>query len=366
MSFSVDTAALARLPDLLQRLGDDARASRDYLARHSDLKGGEGLFNIVLGGHRTAIAHVSAFLDQLIVAAGGQADNVRAAADLYATTDARAAAALDATMPTVPDSPRWPHDRRSGQAFADRAEPQGVLAPPPDYTGEYSFEFKYESSFSPASYVRWLIWEVTALAAKFNLCDRPIDIYLEFVIPWLGDWAALRACADVYATLAHATAAMSANVNGGASDSGPAWSGNAADACRRDLADTGHALAGARARLQELEAEYVSVSETTLKQAEAVAGLLVVATDMAVMALLALEAAAASAPTIGGAVAGAAAAGAAVWKLIETISKIADCYKIAHYGAKAFAGALEGFSVVDPGDPLPAVSGGGPLVPAGR
>jgi hypothetical protein len=173
--------------------------------------------------------------------------------------------------------------------------------------------------------------------------------------PWLGDWAGFRACADVHQNLGRTTVAMNANVRNGSVDSQFAWTGNAAGACRRDLSKIGTALEQAEPKLNELSTEYKSVAESTFKLADSVAGLLVVAVDLALLALLELEAAAASAPTVVGGIAFGGAAAITIWKLIETAGKILDCIKVAEYGAKAFTSGLNGFSVIDPKGPLPSL-----------
>jgi hypothetical protein len=356
MSFTVDVAALAGLPPLLTRLDEDSRAGRAYEDKNTQLGAGEGIFNLVLGGHRTAVARVDAFFDALSGAASQEAGRVRGALDGYRRTDLAAAAKLDATMPATEKVLWLPLDPGGSTGFKDRFEPQTHLTPPPDYSADYSFEMKWYSYLSPTSYVRSLIWEVTSLAARLGICDRPIDIFMEWLKPWLGDWAGFRACADVHERLGKSTIAMNANVRAGASDAQFAWTGNAADAAQHDLHTISSALFGAEPKLNELAAEYRSVAESTFKLADSVAGLLVVAIDLAVMALLELEAAVATSETVVGAVVFGGAAAATVWKIIDISGKILDCIKTAEYGAKAFSSGLEGFSVVDPKGPLPALA----------
>jgi hypothetical protein len=356
MSFSVDVAALAGLPPLLNRLGEDARASRAYEDKNTQLGAGEGIFNLVLGGHRTAVAQVNAFFDTLGTVADQEEGRVLGALDGYRRTDLASAAKLDATRPSIDGVPWMQPDPGGSKGFSDRFEPQTNLTPPPDYSGDFGFEMKWSSYLSPTSYVRELIWEVTFLAARLGLCDRPIDVFTEWLKPWLGDWAAFRACADVHERLGNATASMGWNVRSGAVDSQFAWTGNAADASRHDLHTIDMALQQAEPKLDDLSKEYKSVAESTFKLADAVAGLLVVAMDLAVMALIELEAAVATSMTVVGAVAFGAATAATVWKIIEVAQKILDCIKLAESGAKAFSAGLEGFSVVDPKGPLPALA----------
>jgi len=367
MSFTVDVAALAGLPPLLTRLDEDARAARAYEDKNTHLGvSGEGIFNLALDGHKTAVAQVDAFFDTLSAASGEEAGRVQGALAEYRRTDLAAAAKLDATIPSFADALWLPLEPSGSAGFKDRAEPQTHLTPPPDYSAEYSFEMKWYSYLSPTSYVRSLIWEVTSLAARLGILDRPIDVFIEWLKPWLGDWAGFRACADVHERLGEATIAMNSNVRSGAVDSQFAWTGNAADAARHDLHTISAALFGAEPKLKELSAEYKSVAESTFKLAESVSGLMVVAIDLAVMALLELEAAVATSETIVGAVAFGGAAAATVWKIIDVSSRILDCIKMAQYGAEAFSSGLAGFNVIDPKGPLPDLAlDSAPSIPGG-
>jgi hypothetical protein len=354
MGFSVDIAALGGLPRQLDRLGEDAAAGRDYVDRYTQLGLGEGIINLVLGGHREATKQVSQFFRTLGSAAQGQSKGLNSALASYRSTDLAAAAAFDAKLPASDWPPRDRHV--NSFSFADRDEPQDTMTPPPDYSGEYRFEMKWHSYLSPTSHVRNVIWEATGLAAKLGIGDRPIDVFVEWLKPWLGDWAGFRACADVHQNLAAASVTMGVNVLSGSLDSEFVWNGNAANASRHDLAIIGDALNLANTKLNELSAEYRSVAENTYKLAEAVAGLVVVAADIAAMALLELTAA------MGGGLGAAMNVGMAVgkiWQIIEIGMKILDCIKIAESGAKAFTAGIDGFSVIDPKGPLPSLASAG-------
>lgn len=352
MGFSVDVAALAGLPRQLDRLADDAAAGSDYVNRHTRLGTGEGIFNLVLGGHREATKQVSQFFRLVDMAAEGTSKGTTTALVHYRSTDLDAAAAFDAKLPAGA-SPHTDPDMGS-LGFADRGEPQNIMMTPPDYSSQYRFEMKWQSYLSPTSHVRNVIWEATGLAAKLGIIDRPIDVFIEWLKPWLGDWAGLRACADVHHNLAVATLTMSANVRSGSIDSQPVWAGNAADSCRRNLANIGSALNHANTKLDELSAHYVKVADNTFKLAEAVSGLVVVAADLAVMLLLELYAG-----PVGAAINLAMSVGK-IWQIIEIGMKILDCIKIAEYGTKAFTAGMSGFTVVDPNGSLlsPATNGG--------
>lgn len=356
MGFSVDVAALAGLPRQMNRLGEDAAAARAYVDRHTQLSSGEGIINIVFGGHREATAKVSTFYRMLNAAADRQSNAVAAALNHYRQTDLAAAAALDARL-AVTNTPLTQPDMGS-LGFADRGEPQNGLTAPKDYSGEYRFEMKWNSHLSPTSYVRRAVLEFTELAVSHGLLDRPIDVFTEWVKPILGDWPGFRACADVYENLANAALTMSANVRSGGIDSQFVWKGNAADSCRLDLNRTCDALNLANARLHELSAEYRSVAESTYKMAEAIVGLLMVAADIALAGVADLAVSKGN-PAV--AIGHQLVTGAMnVWRLIEIAMKVFDCIKIAQSGAKAFTSGMEGFNIIDPKGPMPSLAGGMP------
>jgi hypothetical protein len=358
MGFSVDVAALAGLPRQLDRLEGDTAAAHAYAQRYTQLNGGEGIINLILGGHREATRKVSGFFGLLNAVADGRSNAISAALNHYRKTDLAAAAALDAKLPALPSPPKI--DPVLGSAgFVDRGEPQSDLTAPKDYSSQYRFEMKWHSYLSPTSHVRNTIWQATEVATRLGILDRPIDIFIEWLKPFLGDWAGFRACAEVHERLANATITMSTNLRSGSNDSQYVWTGNAADASRRDLGLVADAVKLANGKLTELSAEYRSVAESTFKLAEAVTGLVVVAADLAAMALLELLVAVRGGPAIG--VAAHVVVGArSIWQLIEVGMKIFDCIKIAESGAKAFTSGMEGFNIIDPKGPMPGLGSGIP------
>jgi hypothetical protein len=358
MGFSVDVAALAGLPRHMGRLGEDAAAARAYVDRYTQLSSGEGIINQLLGGHREATRKVRVFFQMLDAAAERQGNAVSAALNHYRQTDLAAAAALDAKLTVITQTPHTQPDMGS-LGFADRGEPQNGLTAPPDYSGQYRFEMKWYSYLSPSSHIRSAILEFTEMATAIGLLDRPIDVFNEWLKPWLGDWAGFRACADVYENLASSALTMSANVRSGSIDSQFVWTGNAADSCRLDLNDTCDALNLANTRLHELSAEYRSVAESTYKLVEAVVGLLMVAADIVAMGLADMVAASRGGPGV------ALSAHFVqsfhnILRLVDVAMKVFDCIKIAEAGAKAFASGVEGLNVIDPKGPMPSLAGGMP------
>jgi hypothetical protein len=88
MSFSVDTAALAGLPALLDRMQEDARGGTTYLKAETDINWtGEGIINILSGGHRHVQDEIRTFLGTVETGvAGPTAAAVRASIEYYNRT----------------------------------------------------------------------------------------------------------------------------------------------------------------------------------------------------------------------------------------------------------------------------------------
>jgi hypothetical protein len=365
MGFSVDTATLGGLPSLLDRLGDDAHASRLHLVKHTDLAGGEGLLNLILGSHRALVAEVKDFFGTVEgKLAAPLSTGVRVAVNYYRQTDAAAAAAFDATLPATTVGGLPTMIGGGPGSFGDRAEPQDALVPPRDYSGTFELEHLFPPLLSPGGMSRDVVWRVTALGTTLGACDRPIDPYIECVRPFVGDWAGFRACADVFEHLAVATERMSANVYSGAIGVQSCWQGNAADGCRGVLVRTERALAAAANPLRLLAERYKTVAEKTHDIAGKVAGLLVEAVDYAAMALLAVALAGVTGKTIVGGIAFSALAIERIVKCVETLHRIALCVKAATEVVLLGMKAAKGLNIVSTDLSLPSLPSGAAALPS--
>jgi len=365
MEFSVDTASLAGLPKLLDRLGDDARASRVYLRTHTDLGwAGEGLINALKGGHVAAVRKVQRFFETVEgQLAGRMSTNVQVAVNYYRRTDLSAAAALDATVPRAPAAGLPAMVGAGPGSFADRAEPQTCLVPPRDYSADFGLEQLFAPWFSPVGIARELIWKVTGLAVTLGILDRPIDPFIEFVRPFVGDWAGLRACAEVFERLGAASVYMGWNVHGGALSTHGSWNGNAADGCRNVLSRAEAALSGAESPLRELAQQYKDVAEKTHDIAGKVAGLLVEALDWAVIAMAEYTAAGLTAETVVGGVVFYGLAIMSITRCAEVLRDIATLVKAAAEIVLLADKSVHGFNIITPDVNLPGVPAAAPVLP---
>ena len=238
MKFSVNLTALPGLTELLYRRRDDLLAGQVFVNTHATLKIEQaGLLNYCLGSHREVVAAVGDFLAE---AAHFRADYLGAAVascvTYYQRTDVAAAAALDATYRSGridghPGVPQPSADQGLGPHIFDETSCSVGYPEPKDYHFEHPPIESMLDRASPTTQWREAVWEVTALLAKAGFLDKPVDIFGEFIEPLSGDWAAFRACADVWATVADRIGVNADWIGHGARVLPMVWTGNAATDC---------------------------------------------------------------------------------------------------------------------------------------
>lgn len=273
------------LPALLDRLGEDGRLAATHSDMHTEVpRTGEGIINLLAGGHEHVRDEIRTFF--LAVdgdVAGPAATRVRDSLTAYADTERRNAEALARIVPGT-SSGDVPGAAGSVDAFADRVEPSSHLAPPPDHEATFPHEPGWWDIASPGALLRDSIWAVTDVATGMGICDRPYDIYEWVLKPVVGDWAAIRECADVLVSLADAAAAMSTNVADAAGTTTSLWTGDAGDGCARYLFRAAEALAAAEQPLRATATEYVAAAQAMNDLRGALTALLDQVADAAIMA----------------------------------------------------------------------------------
>lgn len=282
--FVVDPATLRGLSLLLDRLGEDGRAAAAHTAASTAIPwAGEGLINLLAGDHEEVREQVRGFfLDVDRRLAGPAADRVRQASADYLAADREAAAELAELGPPSTSPGAGPGPR--GDAFADRADPVRRLRPPADHEATYPHQPHWSDLASPGALLRDAIWGVTEAAAGLGLIDRAYDPYEWVLKPVVGDWAAVRGCADVFAGLADAAADMSRNLDGAASATAALWSGAGGAACAAHLSDAAGGLGGAQRPLRQVAEAYHRAAEAMNHLRNTLASLLNDIADAAIMA----------------------------------------------------------------------------------
>jgi hypothetical protein len=304
VTFAVDLTALAGVPAMLHRLADDAAACREHVGEQydrldgpiplRDTNGGAGLINRIAGNHSRIRREVLGFFDGVRSSADRRGDAVAEAVASYVSVDQRTAAALDALLaPTPPDpaagrarslQPQWEQVRATEQLH-----PTQSLRPVADLRASRPYQPAWGDVFSPTSLARDAVWHLTGLAARIGLCDHAHDPMDDLVIPFVGDWAGMRACGEALGHLADATRALAANAGWIAIRVEGAWLGNAADACWDRLRRLERPITQAPRVLAQMSAAYLDVCDK-IQSAEELAEFAVTELlDWAAAALLAAE-----------------------------------------------------------------------------
>ncbi|HKN54130.1 MAG TPA: hypothetical protein VJX66_16630, partial [Amycolatopsis sp.] len=191
MSFTVNAAGLAGLPDQLDRLQLDALRGSAYVGDHAKLSYG-GVLNDITADHERIRHDVRGFLEKL---GGPVAGN-------YGATSYSSSAL--------------------GARFRDVAKPTDHYVAPPDHHTEFPDEPFQLNIITPASTGRQLIIKATELAESLGLGHR-WDPYEEILKPLTGDWSGMRASADVYGNVGDAVGAMTMNLRTMAYDVPEVW-----------------------------------------------------------------------------------------------------------------------------------------------
>jgi hypothetical protein len=289
MEFSVNTAALPGLADMLNRRRDDLFASRDYVDVHTHISAhGQGIFNLLIGGHTQIVAGVKQFLtlaaeERAARYSGAVTDSV----SYYSRSDAQSAAALDASYRGTDAGGYPPLSRRRAdqglgpEVFTDNSCNPGLPAP-----RDQRFQFRIIQSgfdvFSPTRTIRTRVWDASSLLVKFGLMDHPVDVFDEIIHPLVGDWAAYATCSEAFQSLATVLDFESDSTNHAANAVHQLWTGNAADSCQFALDVFGFDLRTGADTVRALGTLYAQCSDQIQRQAELLDDYLTILGDTAV------------------------------------------------------------------------------------
>lgn len=266
MGFRVDEGGLQGMVEFSTRLGEDATASRRYFDNNTDINWtGEGLINILTGGHQSVQEHVSKYLGSINnPIATGLNEQLSGSLDYYRSTDDANEARLDeayrggdvgeakqGTEPTNSNAPR----------FADLYTIEDFLKQVKDYNADFPYEPNWKDIISPSSLLRDAIWKVTEAGTSLGICDRPYDPFEVVLKPLIGDWAGMRACADVFENLGNALQAMGDNIQHAAEGTSEVWEGNAGSNAQAYLYNLSKPPRNCQQPLLDLAKEYKEAAQ---------------------------------------------------------------------------------------------------------
>lgn len=371
MGFSVEPSAVAALAEQQERLQEDANKGKSYVAQRTDLDwSGEGLINLVAGGHRSVQQQVEDFLGKLAdPTSASTAEAFSQAAKYYRSTESSEAERVDRTYPESNVGAAKHGDdtvKANVGAFKDVTDPAEQYKPPKDYNGEFPYEPNWKDLISPASLLRDAIYKVTEAATSLGICDRAYDPFEVVLKPVCGDWAGLRACADVYRNVGSAATEMATNVRWSAQNLEERWTGNAADSAEVHLLNLAKALDGAKGPLEKIAKEYESAANGAHDFSASIGVLLSDLADAAITAAASTGITALAGST-GVGLPIALVVGAftltRVYKVVKGIKDIVDLLVRFEAAMKTFDSAGNDFGKVDEQSPLPKLPGGAPTVP---
>ena len=212
-------------------------------------------------------------------------------ATCYESTDQASAAQLDATYPPaylgdarehtdyVPIEP--PED--TGR-FGDMSEPQERLRDVKDYTDELNGSPGWWEASSPMAMFGAAIEATSWIAVQLGWREHPFDLQAEVVKPFVGDWAGVRAAADVFGDLSNLCRTTAINVNWASQGTEEVWQGRAGEGCALHLMNAGRSVHEARKPLDELSKQYKTASEEMVTFRDAVVNVINEIGDAAISA----------------------------------------------------------------------------------
>jgi hypothetical protein len=331
--FNVQPAALRQLAQLVDRACEDVAAGQQHLAKMQDFKGGEGVINNLTAGHRDAFQSLNDWLSKLADPTLTSVSRAISDADTYyERTDHASAEKLDSTYPAadVAESrKRTGYVSAPGEpaAFQDVSEPQGRLQPVSDYEIQLKGKYDWWDGFSWMARVGAAIDTVSHVAAWLGILDRPINFWDEIVKPWVGDWAGVRAAADVLNNVGWNLLDVGTNIQWASQGTQQVWQGRAGDGAAVHLMNLVKPFEDAYPPIDNLAGQYKTASEEMTKHRDAVVNVLQAIGDAAIAAAISAGAAGGAASTgIGMPIAILAGGFSAynIYKVADGIEKIFD------------------------------------------
>ncbi|OLF15342.1 hypothetical protein BU204_22110 [Actinophytocola xanthii] len=282
--------ALRQLAAQVDRAREDVVAARTHLAKIQEFQGGEGVVGRLTGGHRDVYNALDSWLGELAhPTLSSVAQAVRDSAAYYERTDQTSAQRLDAAYPAADAAEqRKQTGYISGPGapaeFQDVQEPRGRLSKIKDYREELNGDYDWWDAFSPMTAIGAALEAVSHVAVWLQALDRPIDPWDEIVKPWVGDWAGLRAAADVLNDVRWALNDVGINIQWASQGCQAVWRGNAGDGAAVYLMRLVTPFEQAHEQLREIVDQYRLASEEMVRMRDAVVNILKGVGDAAIEA----------------------------------------------------------------------------------
>ncbi|MGQ0839856.1 hypothetical protein [Actinokineospora sp.] len=335
MTFTVQPAALRELAGLLDRAREDVDKSKTYFAKMENFAGGEGLVNLLVGGHRESYQALSDWLGKLSnPTLTGVSQAVTDSANYYQNTDNASAEKLDGTYPETNVTEIREHTGyvpieppEGTGSFGDVTEPTTHLAEPKDYHAELDGSPNWWDVFSPMAQIGNAIETVSNVAVWLGWLEHPYDPQAELVKPFVGDWAGVRAAADILRNVGHAAHSTATNIQWASQSTESVWQGNAGNGAAVYLMNMATPLNDVWGPVDKLAGTYVKASADMTELRDAAVNILNQIGDSAIQAAAAAAVGGGAATTgVGLPVTGLAAlfAGYKIHRVIDGIRTLCD------------------------------------------
>ncbi|MDQ3404132.1 MAG: hypothetical protein M3548_12145, partial [Actinomycetota bacterium] len=199
----------------------------------------------------------------------------------YENTDGTAAENLDRTYPET--NVTWIREH-TGYTGYTTIEPTAHLVEPKDYHGELDGTPNWWDLFSPMAQIGNAIETVSQVAVWLGWLDNPYGPQAELVKPFVGDWAGVRAAADVLRGVGHAVHGVGTNINWASQSADVVWQGNAGAGATVYLMNMARPLDEIWAPIDKLTGEYVRAAEEMVTSRDASVNILNQIGDAAIQA----------------------------------------------------------------------------------
>jgi hypothetical protein len=237
VGFTVQPAALRELGALLDRAREDVDSARAHLAGMESFTGGDGVLSVCLEGHQAAYRTLADWLGTLADRTlSATAEAIVESAAYYERTEGTAAANLDAAYPTADvagareRSGYEPMESEGTARFADVTEPAEHVGAVKDYTDEMEGgALAWWDMISPSALLNQAIEGVSEVAVWLDLLEHSYNPYEELARKFVGDWAGVRAAADILRDVGRVVTDVALNLRWAAQGVDSVWRGNAAD-----------------------------------------------------------------------------------------------------------------------------------------
>lgn len=335
MSFQVRPSALDTCAGQLATLSSSFSSAKAYVASHTTISHADAAI----------FAHVAFLNDEVRASVADMAvhasdtlrrssDELATSARMYRQTDADSAASLDATYRAVGTDPGLDEMWRSsvGSMAPDPAaalvEPS-IDEPIPSLVDTF---LSFPDFVSPSHWLLWVIDKVCGVNPAEWLAEQ-----------FTGDWEAMARASSAYGHAAEyvAGAASAIRVDGG--QMLVQWSGEAANACARYLAQLADALeSGPSVGLEDVSRELRSVAYGVWATAKTAVSLLESLLDTMIEAAIAAAAAAASSWTVIGGIVGGRVTAERILHGVRLFRQIVDAHGLALNMAYGASGIIAG------------------------